>query len=676
MPLATIFGVLFAQAGAQLKARAELIAVPGGNSSGAPAHATGKGGLHIPPGRPVNFTHVMTDGGGYRWDIQAYGNIGSGTNNCYGNGMYLYVNNSNFHSNNRGWMNKDGDEIETGPCARNNIRVYRRVKVYAKQPLARFLDIFENPTSQNVSVQVRVYSSTNYSITRTATSSGGAAFDAEKDIGFITATNGNNVPSLLHVLSDKRAKMKPATVQVQGSQINFYYNLAIPAGKTVVLCHFESQNRSFDAQEKLLKGFRAYRYLRDLSPGVRKLIVNLRASGGYGDIDLQRSETADAVYLAAGEPIFGTIVNESFEIDAAFGRVKMDAADVIGMVAERGGGVLAVLKDGQIVSGKAPDGKLRIEKTGMKLAIPFTDMSRWSYRISPERSDEGVFRGPFIVLRTGDRLAFEADSLKLSLRTRHGLIPLDVRRLMGVSLDNVSNAVHQARFVNGSHVAGLLEPQQITAKLRLGGELSVARDMVASIQATTEETPNPLLTHVLLSNGDELFGRILDEQIKLQTDYGQANIKPSNLRELRFSATHLGRAALTLWDNSILRGRLDLAEVHFQIVPGPAITLNPSQIVHVFRRAALPPEEVIARIDKLVALLGSESHKDRQQATEELKGMGAGIVPILRRHVDTTDPEVLRRLRDVIDSLGGDEGVSNAPAEPTAGTQPVFRILR
>ena len=291
---------------------------------------------------------------------------------------------------------------------------------------------------------------------------------------------------------------------------------------------------------------------------------------------------------------------------------------------------------------------------------------------------DNVFRGPFIVLRSGDRLAFKPDSLKVSLRTRHGLLPLDVRYLMGVSLDNVSNAVHQARFINGSHVGGLLEPEQVTASLRLGGELRAARDMVASIEATTEEAPNPLLTHVLLSNGDELFGRILDEQITLRTDYGQAKIKPSSLREVKFSRTHLGRAVVTLWDNSILRGQMDLAEVHFQVVPGPTISLHPTQIVRIARKAALPPEEVIARADKLVARLGSESHKDRQQATEELKGMGAEIVPILRRHLDTSDPEVLQRLRDIIDSLGGDEGTSNAPAavDPTVIRQPMFRILR
>ena len=39
-----------------------------------------KTGLHLPQGRNVNFTYSMTDGAGFRWDIQYYGTVGQGTN--------------------------------------------------------------------------------------------------------------------------------------------------------------------------------------------------------------------------------------------------------------------------------------------------------------------------------------------------------------------------------------------------------------------------------------------------------------------------------------------------------------------------------------------------------------------------------------------------------------------
>ena len=198
-----------------------------------PSGTTGKGGLHIPPGRRVNFTHVMTDGGGYRWDIQSCGNIGQGTKYAYSGGVYSQVNGSNINSNGRGWLNRAGDELEIGPWNRNGLRCYRRVKVYKKLALARWLDIFENPTGQDISVTVQIYICTNYQVGQTITSTKGNNF-GEKDWAFVTVPQGgNNVPSLLHVVCDKRSKVRP-TVRIRSNQIYVKWSLTIPAKQTVV----------------------------------------------------------------------------------------------------------------------------------------------------------------------------------------------------------------------------------------------------------------------------------------------------------------------------------------------------------------------------------------------------------------------------------------------------------
>ena len=116
------------------------------------AKPAGPTGLHIPQTKRANFTYQVNDGASFKWDIQYYGSIGRGTKYAYSGGLYCQINGSNVSGNGVGWINKAGDEIEIGPCAKNGLRIYRRVKIYKDRGLARWLDIFENPTSAAINV--------------------------------------------------------------------------------------------------------------------------------------------------------------------------------------------------------------------------------------------------------------------------------------------------------------------------------------------------------------------------------------------------------------------------------------------------------------------------------------------------------------------------------------------
>ncbi|MDP7288767.1 MAG: hypothetical protein QGH94_12320, partial [Phycisphaerae bacterium] len=332
------------------------------------------GELHIKRAKAISFNsgyYILTDGGGYRWDFQYYGNVYSGTNYAYSGGMYCQINGSNFQApGNAGWVNKAGDEIEMGPLARNGLTISRRVKVYKDRPMARWLEIFENPTSAPITMQIAMYTCTNYSIQQTVTSSGGSAF-GEKDMGFRVRTQGNNSPPTLHMVSSKRAKIRP-TVSIQSNQIYVRYSLTVPAKKTSILCHFESQNRDAAEHDKLMKKFPSYKLLKDLPGSVRSMIVNMNAGGGIGGVDLDRSESADAVMLKSGDPIFGEIKNKSFKIQTLLGELDLPANRIIGMAGGPTRSVRFVLLDGQVVSGHLADPVLQLDLDGGGLLrIPF-----------------------------------------------------------------------------------------------------------------------------------------------------------------------------------------------------------------------------------------------------------------------------------------------------------------
>ncbi|MDP6546484.1 MAG: hypothetical protein QGH60_21100 [Phycisphaerae bacterium] len=623
-------------------------------AAGAPVHGATTG-LHVKRAKAISFSngyYILQDGGGYRWDFQYYGNIYSGTNYAYSGGMYCQINGSNFQAPGQtGWTNKTGDEIEMGPISRNGLNISRRIKVYKDRPMARWLDIFENPGNAPVTLQIAIYTCTNYTIQQTVTSSGGAAFGG-KDIGFRVRTQGNNSPPTMHIVTSKRSKIRP-TVQIQSNQIYVRYSLTVPAHKTVILCHFESQNRDAAAHDKLMKKFPSYQLLKDLPGSVRAMIVNMNAGGGIGGVDLDRSETSDSIVLKSGDPIFGVIKNKSFKIQTLLGQLDLPSDRIIGMAGGRGRQVRFVLLDGQVVSGHLDDPVLQLDLDGGGLLrIPCGKIAQWSYRVTGSKPNDEKFGGAYIVLRTGDRLRFDPKAMEIKLLTRHGLVALEAEQLLELTMDNPGNAVHRAVFLNGSRLGGFLEPEMLKLKLNLGKTVTVSRDMVAQMRFAEDEQPDSTLTRVVLTNGDELFGALTAGKFKLTTDYGQIEIDPSRVKTMKFRPEDLGRTIVGMWKGSILKGRLGQSQLGFAISPKTVLNIHAGQFVSIECPLPMPPKAARDEVEKLVAQLGAESYEDRQNASKELVKMGKNIVPILKDHLKTGDPEVRQRIEDVMEQLG------------------------
>jgi len=620
------------------------------------AAAADKTDWHIKRKSQIRFSsyYVMNDGAGYRWDIQYYGSVYRGTTYAYSGGMYCQVNGSNVQANNQqGWVNEAGDEIEIGPCNRSGLMVSRRIKVYKDLPLARWLDVFVNPTNNGIVVNVQIVTNTRYSVRSTITSSGGAAF-SEKDFAFRTVGSSTRSIPTLHVVTNKGAKLRPA-VQISSSQIYLRYNLAIPAKKTVILCHFESQHREEAKHLAMMKKFDFYKVMKDLPPSVRAKIINMRISGGFVGVDLTRSASADTVMIAGGGPKYGRITNKSFTVQSVIGPLTLPASHVIGMAAVPGDSQIVrfALADGQVISAGASDESIALNlPTGGTLKIPISRVTQWSYQISRTRPADAEAKGAFVRLRTGDRLALNAKDLTLKFRTRYGLADVPAESLVRITMD-LANGVHHAHFVNGSRLGGILQPQRISLALTLGQTVSLNRHMLAELSfAEEEQLDTANLSHVTLTNEDELYGRFTQGRIVLTTEFGPVELKPSNVKAMTFSTTRLGWVTLTLWNNSRLAGRLEGQTLAFLLQPGPTLHVSPVQMVSVTCPNALPPDRIIRKARMLIARLAAESLADRRDAQEKLIQLGEGIAPLLRENANTTDPEVRQRIVDILDAIG------------------------
>ena len=634
---------------------------------------------HIPSGNPssvhlkkhgnISFSsgyHVMNDGGGYRWDLQYYGSVYRGTPYAYSGGMYCHINGSNVQASNQaGWCNKTGDEIEIGPCNLSGLRVYRRVKVYKDRPLARWLDIFENPGSSPITVQVQIYTCTNYSVRQTVTNSGKSAFGS-KDWAFRTVTSSSNGVPTLHVVTSKGAKLRPA-VQVQSNTIYVRYNsLTVPAGKTVILCHFESQNRDTSTHARMMAKFPMYQVMKDLPMSVRTRVLNMKVGSSFGGVDLERLETADNVLLKNDDPIVGTVRNESFNVSTIIGPLDLKSENLVGMAMGPKGNLRFAFIDGQVVSGTASGVKLEVAlgADGL-LNIPLDKIAQWSYRISARRPGEPKPLGPNLTLVTGDHLALDTtDSYpKLTFNWACGTMDLDCKHLVEVVAKSPGSGKFNAVFLNGTRISGSfapLEPQGLRFNVKLGGAINVKGEQVVAVRFAADSSTDGTLTRAALSGGDELFGELTDEKFTLTTAYGKVDINVSQVKGIKFKAGAPDQTTVQMWNGSVIKGKLNIDEIGFAVTRGDRWALPVAKISSITCPQAIPPKDMRLKIEKLIAQLGAEGYKDREAAAAALVGMGKGIIPLIKRHLSNKDPEIRQRIEDVLEQLG----YKSQPAAP------------
>ncbi len=632
---------------------------PGQNSQPALAPPTrDAASIHLPRKNTVQMQpQVLTDGGNFRWDLYQSLNLGQGTDNAYSGGANLQINNQGFGGNGQGFAGKDGDEFEVGPYQVAGINFSRRAKVYKDQGLARWIDIFENPNAQETTINLAVYHSTCWQISAVKTSSGKAAF-GDDDFGFVTELQQGlppNIPVLMHLVCDRKAKLRPQ-VQVQGNQIWVRYSFRIPAKSSAAICYFESQGKEAD-HLKFMEDFKSAKYFKDLPASARRLILNFSNLGGIAGVDLERSDTADSILLQRGDPMFGTINNKSYTLQTLFGDLTLDAKQVIGMSTRPGGDAVFALLDGQIVSGKSAGTKLDLTlKNGGNLSIPLDQVQQWSYQIDKARPADITLSGPSVVLRTGDQLLFDAKSLKLDFSTRHGKLELLGSELVEINMDNASNGVHRATFINGSVLGGLLEGDKLAIPIKLAPKdqkFELPRNLVYKFSFGNDPAPDPANPRLVLANEDELYARITEPSLKVASEFGTTDIKPGSIKQMEFSPTHLDRVQVTLFDGTVLKGQLDAKDLNFQLTPATSLKISTAQIVSIEQSQAMASDEAVKKAEQAMSRLGSESYQDREKATEDLIKLGDQILPLLKKHLSDHDPEVRQRILRVMEKAGG-----------------------
>jgi hypothetical protein len=119
--------------------------------------ALGKSPLPV-AGEMVTLPIVLPDEQGIRWDLQNDGSIADGGNDLYDGGGHLYLDGGfQFITGGLANFNREHNEVVLGPVAYHEMNVSRRVAVNARLGFCRWAEVFENPTTQKISTQLRVH---------------------------------------------------------------------------------------------------------------------------------------------------------------------------------------------------------------------------------------------------------------------------------------------------------------------------------------------------------------------------------------------------------------------------------------------------------------------------------------------------------------------------------------
>lgn len=642
-------------------------------------------GLHITRHGQLRGRHNVNDTLGNTWDLHCnYGSIYHGTNYLYSNALRLNINGGYFNSSNCS-TDKSGSEFEVGPWNHHGLSIYRRIKIYKAAGLARWLDIYHNPSGTDKQVNIRVQTQLNYGINQRKTNTGQAAFSS-KDFAMWTRSPANNTPAALHIPHGPKSKMR-MNVNVSGNNLQYTSSIKVPAGKTVIIAYFEGQNQNTAQLDKIMKSFSSKDYFADLPPSVRKLIANFKAYSGIMDIDLERSSNSDRVVLIDGNTLYGRIKNTSFKLISSFGELELPAARVIGMKAKEKNisDFLAILTDGQIVSGRLPGSTIEIHVPGIgNMWIPFSDIKTWTFKAAEESDEDIPFSGPFLIMRSGDRLIFAPESVRFRLQTRNGGVELKGDTMYRIVLSDAKHSVHRVLFKNGSILSGLLEPNELNIDLQLKPGQTILRNDLVRIEFAAEKSPENGLASIIMSSGDKFFGQLVEDTVPFTGKHfgtGTAedstiSIQRKNIRQITRLPSQKNMVRLKIWNekSSSEYSTTDVAFVNdtlkFRIMPGPVIEFSTMQMESLTRPRPLTSKKMREKVERLIAQLGSESYKDRKEAHETLQEMGPSITAQLEKHSDDEDPEIRERIKEILKNIKANNAAEVPPPPAAVGFAP------
>jgi autotransporter-associated beta strand protein len=189
---------------------------------------------------------VLSTPGAFTFDI-ATGGFGpgellQGSNNAFDGYGRLMIAGSLFRPSSPGYTTANGGRtVVTAVGTAAGLTVHREITVPSggSEDFSRTIDVFTNPTGAPITTAVQIVGNlgSNAATAVFATSSGDSVPDpGDQWIGTDDA-NGTDTPAIIHYIHGPQS-LQPVSVDVTDDNIQWTYNLTVPAGQTVRLAYF------------------------------------------------------------------------------------------------------------------------------------------------------------------------------------------------------------------------------------------------------------------------------------------------------------------------------------------------------------------------------------------------------------------------------------------------------
>lgn len=192
-----------------------------------------------------NFPLILTDGGGFTWDIFPTGTVDDGSSDAFNGAMRV---DDYYYSEQDLYREHGGREVSMGP--RNlysvaDVTLARKIFVPQNRGFARYLDVLHNPSGEPRTFEFRIDSSLgSYDQTRIAATPDGASRFTESHAWVVTddGTDGQSGrPVVAHVIGGEDGSLAPRRARVESDVLNYTYEVTLEPGESAAILHFAVQ---------------------------------------------------------------------------------------------------------------------------------------------------------------------------------------------------------------------------------------------------------------------------------------------------------------------------------------------------------------------------------------------------------------------------------------------------
>ncbi len=506
----------------------------------------------------VQMPFVFHDDRGSEWDIQPDGTIGDGGNDLFDTGGQLTVGDRQFAPGAAAQMDPTTNELVFSPMQVSGVSVSRRVGCNAKQSYIRYTEILENKSANPVKMTVRINFNMGGSV-----QSAQLLVDEKKSKQPIGMVIGDQSNCFAHIGAGRGSKLLPRyqTEQGGGDNVDVFWDVEIPAKKSVAVTHLVVRRGSTAEAAKVLEEVSEKDIIKEMSPDIASKLANFRQGERIiGDEELLRGELFDVIELRGGDQYKGTIKQETFKLKTFYGMVDLPADKIIseftaGQFRPR---QLLVTRDGEIFGGQLDGDTIKLElSNGQITSVPLSQISRMGYRKRADEPEEIKFDKPFVSLRGGDRMIVSMPTSPIMVATRYGNVSLKPEAIAVVIFASDEHAVHEIQLTDGSKFVGIVTGESFPMKLASGQDVNFPASSLRRLQLAAHNDDLDADTATLnLTTADQLVGKIAGE-LKLQTAFDTLTVNGGEIRTIQRNKASGNDVQITLWDGATLSGQLD-----------------------------------------------------------------------------------------------------------------------